>query len=114
MIRHVEKLNFTIIAKPEDYKVNYTIYDNEGIDLNGNVLFHRKNASCHPDIVENIEDAEIFIHGEVKWDGCSNWHFDEQDRVMIHGCCKEDVERLGLILGICWDMTKDLCPHWSY
>lgn len=35
---------------------------------------------------ESDTPTESFLHGYVKWDGCSNWHFDEQDRIMLHFC----------------------------
>lgn len=114
IVRHFKELNFTVVATPDEYHVDYTIYEHEGIETNGNVLFHRKGSLHSPDPVENIDDSEAYISGSVKWDGCSNWNFDEQDRgVMLHGCTKEDVVNLGLILGECWDWTESLCDHWN-
>jgi hypothetical protein len=106
-------LGFTVVAVADNYRVDYVIYDIEGEDTEGTVLWHRKGSDSHPDWVETIEEAEPYLHGTVKWDGCSDWSFDEQDRVMLHGCCRADVSRFGEAMARCWDWTKELCPHWN-
>ena len=118
-IRHSEPLGFTIVAEPHEYYVEYTIYDIEGWS-EGNVAgvydvpnWHRAGADTHPDFVKTLEEAEPYLHGSVKWDGCSNWHFDEQERVMLHGCSRADVLRFGEVMAMCWDWTAELCPHWD-
>jgi hypothetical protein len=111
-VKHFKDLGFTVLAKPESHHVDYVIYDHEGFDDQGNPLFPKANSSVSPDPVKNIEDSEPYLHGSVKWDGCSNWHFDEQERIMLHGCCKEDIERFGKVMGECWEWTKELCPNW--
>ena len=110
---HFKELAFTVVATPNEYYVDYKIYDHEGGDDKGNYLFHKKGADDYPNPVESMNDADIFIHGTVKWDGCSNWYFDEQDNCMLHGCSKEYIVRFGLILGECWELTKKLCPMWT-
>ena len=111
-IFHFEELSFTVVAITHDYYVDYVIYDHEGEDSEGNFLFHKKDSKRYPDPVESIVEADVFIHGEVKWDGCSHWYFDEQDNCMLHGCCKKDIIRFGLILGECYELTKKLCVDW--
>lgn len=111
MIYHFEKLGFSVVARPRGFSVDYDIYSHEGRDEHG-FLFHKKGSDDYPDPVSDILKADIFVRGSVKWDGCSNWYFDEQDRNMIHGCCKEDIVRLGSILGECWELTKMLCHNW--
>lgn len=109
--RHFEELGFTVIAKPFSHHVEYKVFQIQGIGINPSTYYYN-DSEDNP--TESIEQAEVFAHGSVKWDGCSNWHFDEQDRVMIHGCCKEHLINLGLILSACWDWTADLIPEtWS-
>ena len=95
------------------YHVDYTVYDHEGRDEHNNPLFHRAGSELSPDPVARMAEAEPYLHGTVKWDGCSHWHFDEQDRIMLHGCSKEDITRLGDILGECWEWTRKLCPEFE-
>lgn len=105
---------FAVIAEPEEYCVNYKIYEigeflEDGKDT---PKFNRAGAQTGPDHVENIADAEVFAHGFVKWDGCSNWEFDIQNKVMIHACERNQLVNLGEVLARCWDMTEKLCEHW--
>lgn len=114
IVKHFTNLNFTIAAKPQEYIVEYEIFDHDGITDNGEPLFHKRGSISSPDTVESIEEAEVYLSGYVKWDGCSNWYFNEQDRVMLHGCCRDDILRYGLIMAECFDLTKDLCENWYY
>lgn len=118
--KHHLDLRFTVTAEVHDHWVNFTVYDIEGgaegatPGIYDVPLWHRKGAPTHPDTVDRLEDAEVYLHGRVKWDGCSDWHFDDQDRGMIHGCSREDVQRLGDVMARCWDDTATLCPRWCY
>jgi hypothetical protein len=73
-----------------------------------------KGAMGSGDTTNDVTAAEVFLHGEVKWDGCSNWHFDEQERVMLHGCSRDDLTKIGAIMAACWDWTAELCPKWDH
>jgi hypothetical protein len=112
-IKHFKDLDFTVVAEPNDYSVDYVIYDVEGWCTDDTPVWHRAGAQGHPDCVDTLEEAEPYLHGHVKWDGCSNWAFDEQERVMLHGCSRKDVLRFGEIMAACWDWTKELCPNWD-
>lgn len=112
-IKHFKELGFTVVAEPKEYRVNYFIYEIEGYDSDNNILFHRKNSPTWPDPIEDIKNADIFLHGHVKWDGCSNWHFDIQDRVMIHACERDELLNIGIIMAACWEWTKELCDKFE-
>lgn len=107
---HYNDIGFSVVVEPDTYHVKYTVYDHEAYDMEDNPMFTRAGSTSGPDPVETIEEAEPYLHGEVKWDSCSNWYFDEQDRVMLHGCTKKDITRYGDILGRCFDLTKDRIP----
>jgi hypothetical protein len=118
-VMHSRDLGFTIVAVAHRHRVDFTIYDVEGWaegETKGEYdrpVWHRAGAHSHPDAVDTLEEAEPYLHGEVTWDGCSNWHFDEQDRVMLHGCCKADVQRFGDVMALCWDLAAEMCPAWN-
>lgn len=107
-----KELMFTVVATPYEHRVEFLIYDIMGIREDGKVLWKRKDSQFG-DPVESLADAEIYIYGSVKWDGCSNWHFEEQERVMLHGCSRKDIERYGIVLATCWDIAGGLCPAWG-
>lgn len=112
MIRHNGDLDFTIVATVESHRVEFTVYDIFGWQ-DGRPVWHRKGSADYMDVVFTLEESEPYLHGTVKWDGCSDWHFDEQERVMLHGCTKADVQRFGDVMAYCWDWAAELLPTWD-
>jgi hypothetical protein len=110
--KHLTELGYTIVAEPQGHHVDYTVYEVVATDMDGK-LFWGGGECGMEGMVETLEDAEPYLHGSVKWDGCSNWHFDEQDRVMLHGCSRANVVAWGEVMAACWDWTRELCPAWS-
>lgn len=105
-------LGYTVIAEAREMAVEYEIYEIAGIYADGQATYFLKgDPGFEP--VDAIEQAQLFAHGSVKWDGCSNWYFDEQDEVMLHGCDRGYLTGIGEILATCWDLTKSLCPFWQ-
>ena len=119
MIKHFNNLGYSIVAtvaEPTQYHVEYAIYSHDGLmyDQSGNAtvpIFHKRGSGCYPDPVESLEDAGIAIKGSVKWDGCSNWDFSSEEMILFHGCNKQTLVNIGLILGEAWDWTKELIPE---
>lgn len=118
LIKVFEELEFVVVATPSTHHISFKIYHvegwqetNEGSDVWNRPLFHKADSPTSPDPVDKMEDAEVYLHGDVKWDGCSNWIFDEQERCMLHGCRRKDVQRFGDILSACWDWAKELLPN---
>lgn len=113
IIRHEPDLLFSIVAEPHAYCVEFKIYDMIEVGSDGkNFSWPRIGAEHGMDVVTRLEWAEVYLSGSVKWDGCSNWHFDEQDRCMLHACSREGLLRLGEVMALCWDWTAELCPNW--
>lgn len=91
--KHFQDLGFTVIADPSSHAVNYTVYESKSSLL-------------------NLEDAEVFARGRVKWDGCSDWKFGDNG-MHIHACDRQRLVNFGLVLAACWDWTEELIEHWS-
>lgn len=114
IVKHLPDLRFTVVASiPDEYQVDYRVYELLWINDDGTHAWQRDGATSGPDPVETLEEAELFLHGFVKWDGCSNWHFDAQDSLMLHGCSREDLTRLGEIMARCRDWTRELCTKFA-
>lgn len=56
----------------------------------------KKGASSNLDLVYDPHDAEQFVRGSIKWDGCQNIHFGSEG--YMHLCGSNDVERLSQFL----------------
>jgi hypothetical protein len=108
-VRHLNDMWFTIVAEPHDYHVAYSVYEIYGTDTDGRIYWRNGDDGE----VDTLEAAAVFLHGDVKWDGCSDWHFDEQDRVMLHACSRQTLVNLGAVMAACWDWTAELLPTWD-
>jgi hypothetical protein len=103
LVKPFPELLFVVHASLQGPSVDFVVYDIEGW----------RHSDCGRD-APSINESEPYLHGNVKWDGCSNWYFDEQDRVMLHGCNKSDLLRLGQVMAECWDWAGELLgPNWQ-
>lgn len=112
IIKHLDDIGYTVKAdyKDADLFVEFDIYQIEGKDLNG--VRGYESQDDDESSVTDLSDAAIFIAGSVKWDGCSNWRFDEQDRGWIHGCSRADLVNMGEVMARCRDLAATLIPKW--
>lgn len=116
IVKNAIDLDFTIVAElhPNGIVASFTIYDIACFSEGGTPGVYnvpewtRKGSDDSMNSTSVIEEAEIYLHGCVKWDGCSDWHFDEQDRCMLHGCTRGDIQRFGDVMALCWDWAKEL------
>lgn len=102
-------IGFYVVATPEEYHVEYKIYTVAGREFDGTdyTIPVFRNETTTP------EHAEVFAHGFVKWDGCSNWDFDACQCLMIHACSRKNLTNIGEVLARCWDWTAELLPTWD-
>lgn len=112
-IRHTA--DFTYTAEVFEYRVEFKAYVIMARSRpDGSPMWRKIGASGGFDVVDDLQEAEVYLHGRVKWDGCSDWHFDEQDRVALHGCSRKDLLALGEVMAACWDLAKEYCPRWDH
>jgi hypothetical protein len=84
-----------------EYHADFTLYKIEYLE-DDHPVYEGKDDSKH---TQSIDDAQVYLHGSVKWDGCSNWYFDQQDQAMLHFCEKEELLHLGRLMALCWDLA---------
>ena len=76
-----------VITEATEHYVAFNVYglsNDDDYDAENNSYINDEDAGDSP--VDTIDKASVFAHGDVKWDGCSNWKFDAQDRSMLHFC----------------------------
>lgn len=112
---HFNDINFSVSFEADDYNCDFKVYEIIGWndDKKHIPYFNRENYTSSPDPVENITDAQIFLHGHIKWDGCSNWYFDEQDNIMLHFCYKEQGENIGKLFSQLYDIASKNILNWD-
>lgn len=110
-VRHLEGLMFSVVAEQHENgcSVSYIVFQTLGVDEQG-VRWWIKDRDGIFGMTSNIDEADVYLHGFVKWDGCSNWYFDEQDHAMIHFCGRRGMKRVSDLLFACFDMTEELIP----
>lgn len=93
------------------YSVEFKAYAHFGVYPDGRVLY---GTGVDKMSTDDVKLAQVFVHGGVKWDGCSNIYFDEQDHVMLHGCSRKDLTNVGLMLGAVFDACQERMPNTSH
>jgi hypothetical protein len=114
----------TRVLREIDYTIRARLGDNDCyVDVeaywivgeaapSGALLYPRRGALCGADRpVESIDDAERFMNGHVKWDGCSNLEFDDSAECMLHFCGKQHAVRLGALMGAIYDLAHEILPR---
>lgn len=93
--------NFTIVYEydPEPFRVEFEIYEVIAHDKAENGEFTVPNyegidgCGCDDKMTTDIEKANKYIEGIVKWDGCSHFTFGDQEGYM-HLCGKHSIKNL--------------------
>lgn len=115
MTAHISVMNdlwFTIkMTMAHQYRADFVIYEIAGIQLDGIPIYVLKGTER--DMTNEIDDAKVFMHGDIKYDGCTNWYFDSQDECMIHFCSREQLKNLGSLLTACFDMAFEINQEWE-
>jgi hypothetical protein len=44
----------------------------------------------------------------VKWDGCSNWRFGDEQPSWLHFCEREHLAKLADLMAACWDWAGEI------
>jgi hypothetical protein len=98
---------FTIVFEPQEHRVLFHVYEVIGWldDEKGTKEYQRKDASTSPDFGESIDEAEIFLKGQIKWDGCSDLYLG--DSGYFHFCGKQDALRLGALINYLYDKCAE-------
>lgn len=71
--------------------------------VEGNPQFNRKGATSWPDNVDEIGDAQPYLSGFVKWDGCSDFDFFE-----THFCGPRDYKTHCSLLRYIYERAHEL------
>ena len=77
----------------------------------GSILWRSEGMTAGQDPeTDDQAQAEVFISGHVKWDGCSNWNIGS-DGVMLHFCSVRQAERLGELLRWLYEWADEMMHH---
>lgn len=96
---------WSIVAEAHSHIVDFKVFEIVGGD--GEERYWARHDGMS-NMTEKFEEADLYLHGSVKWDGCSDLHFDAQDDCMLHFCGRADVKKVGQMLSKLYDITAEL------
>lgn len=76
-----------------------------GVEENGVQYYWRKGAKSSEDDTTDFNDAERYIDGSVKWDGCTHINFGDENGY-LHLC--GDVDTLANALKVIYERCGEL------
>lgn len=117
-----ENIGWTILAEVEtnDCYINFKMYSISGAvaSIAGvppkpeeRLIYEEKDANSGMDTVSNLEEAQVFMSGSLKWDGCSNVKFDEQDNSMLHFCGLSGWQNLAKAIEKLHELAVEIMPR---
>lgn len=114
-VEHLREMGFTVKSMVHNGYVEFWIYNivGERESTTGGLAWDRKGDSTGMNPAENLEDAQVFLSGSVKWDNCSNWSFDMMESGLMHSCDRRGLQRVGDVMAYCWDYASKHCPGWD-
>jgi hypothetical protein len=80
------------------------VYEYWNVDDDTGTTMHFKPRECEPD----INKAEIYIRGFIKWDGCFDLDFRERG---LHFCGKKHACRLGALMEGIYQLAVEMMPE---
>ena len=97
-----------VLTLSTDILVEVVVYEVVGRSVPENeVLLPRKGAIASGDHASGIDDAEVYLRGDIKWDGCSNWSFDNGG-TMLHFCGPENAVLIGEVFRRVYNIAKEM------
>lgn len=98
-------IGYVATAETHECHVEFKVYAMLGTTPPGVYLL--KKDCDRPEPTDSFDDAEVYLSGDIKWDGCSDWHFDEEERNMLHFCSQKDAANLGALLGRLYEHARN-------
>jgi hypothetical protein len=91
MEEYYKDLDFALVYEPTEFYVNFKCY--EPVYWQDEKPYYEKVGSKNPaeDATTDLSQAQTYIEGSVKWDGCSHFTFGEDG--YIHLCGKFFIEK---------------------
>ncbi len=78
----------------------------QGWDVPEGTALYQKFGGQTDEDVTNLAEADSWLSGSIKWDGCSDWYFNEQDHVMLHFCGLKAATAIGRLMGRMYDIAS--------
>lgn len=96
--------------------VEFTVYEiSMGRDAAGQFTvphYNRKGATVSSDVTTDQANAEPYLRGTIRWDGCSHVWFGDDDGY-LHLCGRGSFDHLAALLDRAWAVAAREMPHFD-
>lgn len=95
------------------FSMTFTIVPHMGEDGD---TFHRTGALGGPDPTSDIDEAQVFAHGYIKWDGCADFDVGDnrEHSFRHHTCGRRHMALCGRMLDSVYDVAARVIPRWDH
>lgn len=107
--RVLDKTGYTdllIKYRPDSYVMKFFVFEVKGTTSDGTLLFGEDYQPAHALVMP------VYASGTLKWDGCVDLYFDEQDDCMLHFCGAEAEPLLGRMMTALYKIGSTAIDHW--
>lgn len=102
--------DFRVRFKYASHYVDVAVFEIVATDTDGsNPMFQLKDYVSSDDLVGNIDEAHVYLHGTIKWDGCSDLQIGYH-----HWCGPSDYLKHFAILEAIYKKAQELMPAGGY
>ena len=106
---------YTVRVWPRNPSVlTFEVYEVIGTEADGNVLWQRAGAANSCDFSKTgLDDAEWYMRGDLKWDGCVNYNVN-QEECMLHVCGPGAFVAIAALWHELYRLAQSFMPHHSW
>lgn len=109
---------FAMLKETAEHWCEFAVYELLWLDDDGRPVGNKAGSTSSPDPASSLEETQVYLHGSIKWDGCSNWLFDEQDSLpgcqsMLHFCGKQSAMNLGVLMERLYEWAAEVIEAWD-
>lgn len=93
-----------------DYCVNSVVHGFVVVKVSGERedLYYEYDDDGANEFSQDINLADVYLYGSVKWDGCSNWMYpDQEDNTMLHFCSMEEARLVAEVMSFAYRIAEE-------
>ncbi len=94
-----------VIAVDYEVRVVSVAYDINDANNERPINMYRRKDNPSED-TEDVEAADVWAHGTIKWDGCSHNHLPQYH----HECSRQGMKNIGVLFDRLFDLALELMP----
>ena len=101
-------IGYIVLYGVDEYRIVFHVF--EILSTEPKILLHSKHDDSRPSPVETFEDAEIFLIGSIKWDGCADLNWAPDDEGYHHYCSRKQSTEVGTLLYRLYELASAVMP----